>query len=249
MNLFLTSQIGATVKENGKRAVGKICNRWGFLDLLKKCLTETRRMLYISSTPVFDDKVSDWFHHTIAALEKEGIGFDESILIYGPNSTRLKDLTRSTDVVFLSGGHLPTQNRFFQDIGLRDTLKEFRGTIVAQSAGSMNCADTAYVCPELPGESIDPQFMRFRPGLGLTDINIVPHYNSNRELILDGKRFYEDIIFPDTFRVPIYVVPDDSFIYIHDGIPDFMGEIYLYYKGVFKQVSGNAAAQDWSGLY
>lgn len=244
MDLFLTSQIGATAKKNGRRVVGKISNRYGFLSLFKKCLMATRQMLYISSTPAFDDKVSDWFHNTILALEKENIQFERSILVNGRNAAMLKDLVGQTDVIFLSGGHLPTQNQFFQEIGLREILKEFQGTIVAQSAGSMNCADMVYACPELPGESTDPDFRRFRPGLGLTNINIIPHYNDNRELILDGKRLYEDIIYPDTFQTPIYVIPDDSFIYIHNGIAKFMGEIHLYRNGTFEQVPGDMAMQD-----
>lgn len=233
MELFLTSQIGATVKVNGRRIAGKISDRCGFLSQFKESLTATRQMLYISSTPAFDKKVLDWFHHTIAALENEDIHFDKYLFVNGQNSAKLRDLVQQTDVIFLSGGHLPTQNQFFQKIGLREILKEFQGIIVAQSAGSMNCADTVYVCPELPGESIDPNFARFRPGLGLTKINIIPHYNDNREMILDGKRFYEDIIYPDTFMIPIYVVPDDSYIYIHGTTVNFMGEVYLYHNGTF----------------
>lgn len=233
MELFLTSQIRATVKANGRRIAGKISDRCGFLSQFKESLTATRQMLYISSTPAFDKKVLDWFHHTITALENEDIHFDKYLFVNGQNSVKLRDLVQQTDVIFLSGGHLPTQNQFFQKIGLREILKEFQGIIVAQSAGSMNCADTVYVCPELPGESIDPNFARFRPGLGLTKINIIPHYNDNREMILDGKRFYEDIIYPDTFMIPIYVVPDDSYIYIHNTTVNFMGEVYLYHNGTF----------------
>ncbi len=238
MELFLTSQIGATVNEKGIHFAGKIDNRYGFLTRFRACISEHERMLYISYTSGFSDKVLDWFENTIDSLKDEGICFNECILINGNNANRLRDLVPRTDVIFLSGGHLPTQNYFFEQIGLRDILSNFDGIIVAQSAGSMNCAKTVYVCPEMPGESIDPNFERFRPGLGLTDINIIPHYNDNANFFLDGKRFYWDIIYPDTFKVPLYVLSDGSYFYIHDDKTEFYGEIYLFEYGVFEQISG-----------
>lgn len=178
--------------------------------------------------------MSEWFQNTVEALKKEGIRFDKCTLVNGHNVSMLKEAITQTDVIFLSGGHLPTQNLFFQRIGLRDILTGFDGIIVAQSAGSMNCAETVYVCPELPGESIDPNFERFLPGLGLTDINIIPHYNDNHGLILDGKRFYEDIVSPDTFKVPVYLLPDGSYFYTHDGKTELFGEAYLFHCGKLK---------------
>lgn len=234
MDLFITSKIGATVHLNGRRTAGKIDNRFGFLTNFKKCLQKTGQMLYISSDPEPNERVSEWFQNTVEALEKEGIRFDRCTLVNGHNASMLKDAITQTDVIFLSGGHLPTQNLFFQRIGLRDILTGFDGIIVAQSAGSMNCAETVYVCPELPGESLDLNFERFRPGLGLTDINIIPHYNDNHSLILDGKRFYEDIVSPDTFKVPVYLLPDGSYFYTHDGKTELFGEAYLFHCGKLK---------------
>lgn len=236
MDLFLTSKIGASVRQNGKIVTGKLDDSLGFLTKLRDSLRGRRLMLYISSTPDHNEKVYAWFCATIQALAAEGIRFDENILINGENADSLTSLMPHTDAVFLSGGHLPTQNQFFRQIGLSKILQAYAGTIVAQSAGSMNCAGTAYICPELPGESIDPSFERFRPGLGLTNINIVPHYNVNHGLMLDGKRFYEDIIRPDTFRLPIYVLPDGSYFHIHEGIAEAFGEMYLFRQGVFTSV-------------
>ena len=237
MKLFLTSEIGATVKVNGKRCTGKIDNRCGFLDLLRKHLNRTERMLYISAYAEDQLRISEWFSNTIEALKNEDIFFGENILINGKNAHLLGALLTGTDVVFLSGGHLPTQNRFFADIHLEELLKNYDGIIIAQSAGSMNCASTVYICPEVPGESIDPAFSRFRSGLGLTDLHVIPHYNANRHMLLDGMRFYEDIIAPDTFRVPLYLLMDGSFIYIEDDqTPVPYGEIFRFYQGEIQRI-------------
>ena len=232
MKLFLTSEIGATIKINGKRCPGKIDNRHGFLDLLKTHLRRTERMLYISAYADDHLCITEWFSTTIESLKKENILFRDNVLVNGKNAHLLPTMLTDTDVVFLSGGHLPTQNQFFADICLKEQLKNYDEIIVAQSAGSMNCASNVYVCPEIPGEATDPDFQRFRPGLGLTDLHVIPHYNVNRFMQLDGMRFYEDIIAPDTFRFPLYLLTDGSFFYIEDRQPPVSyGEIFCYHQG------------------
>lgn len=237
MKLFLTSAIGATVKRNGKRCTGKIDNRYGFLNLFQSCLKRTQRMVYLSA--IYDDqeRIDAYFRTTIEALQMEGISFYENILINGEVPDGLDTLLNEADVIFLAGGHLPTQNKFFADIQLRWILQSYQGMIVAQSAGSMNCADRVYVCPEIPGEALDPQFKRIRPGLGLTDLNIIPHYDKNRMMMLDGLKFYEEIIAPDTYLRPLYLLTDGSFFYIDDGNePRPYGDIWHFYAGKIKKI-------------
>ena len=160
MKLFLTSEIGATIKIKGKRCTGKIDNQYGFLDLLKTHLHRTARMLYISAYAEEQLRISEWFSNTIEALKNEGILFGENILINGKNAHLLDTLLADTDVVFLSGGHLPTQNQFFADIHLEALLKNYAGIIIAQSAGSMNCSDVVYTQPEEKEEFEDGNYQR-----------------------------------------------------------------------------------------
>ena len=65
------------------------------------------------------------------------------------------------DVIFLGGGHVPTQNAFFHRIGLREKIRNFDGIVIGISAGSMNSADVVYAQPELPGEAADESYQRF----------------------------------------------------------------------------------------
>lgn len=66
------------------------------------------------------------------------------------------------DVLILPGGHVPTQNNFFNRISLKERMKAFRGIVIGISAGTMNCADTVYAQPELPGESACLRISRIR---------------------------------------------------------------------------------------
>lgn len=88
----------------------------------------------------------------------------------------LKEALEWADVFFLSGGHAPTENRFIKECDLKSLLHNseiFDGIFIGLSAGTINAADEAYLIPELPGESIDPDFVRFTDGLGFTNINVV----------------------------------------------------------------------------
>ena len=64
---------------------------------------------------------------------------------------------------------------------------------IAWSAGSMNCADIVYAGPEFEGEAVDPLYERWITGLGITNINVFPHFQSLKDEYLDGLRLIEDI--------------------------------------------------------
>lgn len=53
------------------------------------------------------------------------------------------------DVIILSGGHVSTQNAFFEKIQLKEHIKDFDGILIGISAGSMNSAEIVYAQPEL----------------------------------------------------------------------------------------------------
>ena len=136
-----------------------------------------------------------------------------------------------TDVIILTGGHVPTQNAFFKKIGLKEKLKGYEGIVLAWSAGSMNCADTVYAGPELDGEALDPNFKRWIPGLGITKVNIFPHFEALRDDVLDGLRVVEDITFGDSMGHEILALNDGSYIVVEDGKETLFGEAYRILDG------------------
>ena len=131
------------------------------------------------------------------------------------------------DVLILAGGHVPTQNKFMHQLRLRERLKDYHGIVVAWSAGSMNCADTVYAGPELEGEAIDPLYERWISGLGLTDINIFPHFQSLKDEYLDGFRLIEDITYADSVGHEIIALNDGSYIMLENGKATLHGEAYM----------------------
>lgn len=102
------------------------------------------------------------------------------------NAEEIGSLLPQSGFVMLCGGHVPTQNHFFAQLGLPGLFHNYHGIVLGVSAGSMNAAHIVYAAPEEPGEAADPHYSRWMNGLGLTETRILPHYQFIREHILDG---------------------------------------------------------------
>lgn len=207
-----------------------------FLERFRESLSECKNVLFITSDPdnvEFTEEFSNaiWF-----TMEHSGIHIPEYNILDGRNSNQAKQLILKSDVIILAGGHVPTQNKFFQSIGLRNLLRTYDGVVLGISAGSMNSADIVYAQPEEDGEGNNPNFQKFLDGLGLTSRMLLPHYQDAKNQILDGKRLFEDITYPDSMGREFYAIPDGSYLYIKDGQERICGEAYLIKDGVCEQI-------------
>ena len=150
----------------------------------------------------------------------------------------------SYDMVILGGGHVPTEKAFFDEIGLRDALLKgddrnangWDGIVMGISAGSMNCADIVYAQPEMPGEAADPSYQKFIQGLGLTDVNILPHYQAVKNDWVDGLRLMEDITYSDSIGRAFYAIVDGSFVLQTEDRKEIRGEAYRIADGQIRKV-------------
>ena len=149
---------------------------------------------------------------TTGAFVEAGIPFSGYQVLDGTTARHAYAMICRSDLILLSGGHVPTQNAFFRKIRLKHMLRNYQGVVVGISAGSMNMAETVYVQPEAPGESA-PEFQRFTPGLGLTWVNICPHYQKVKNMILDDLRLFEDITYTDSMGHCFFALPDNSYFY------------------------------------
>ena len=208
----------------------------GFLDELKKRLKGRLRALFICSHP-HAYELSDFYGgSTRDCFEAEGFSFEDFTILDDRNDKEAAFLIRRADLIILSGGHVPTQNQYFEQINLRQLLSPFQGVLIGISAGTMNCAERVYAQPEEEGEALDPHFRRYLKGLGLTDINVLPHYNEIKDMTLDGLRIMEDIAFPDSFKHPILVLPDGSYVLCENGEESIRGQAYWLKDGVMEPV-------------
>lgn len=231
MILFLTSSpSGPLDKPNYDR---KLDNQNFFLFNLKKYWKMNMKGLIICAFPdsyESNDEMKQFFYD---AFKNSGIPFTTLDLC----DYRTKDINiHLYDFIMLAGGHVPTENKYFKEIDLRNKIKDYQGIVMGVSAGTMNCADIVYAQPELEGESIDPNFKRFIQGLGLTNINVLPHYQMVKDYILDNKRLFEDITYPDSYGNHFYALNDGSYILIDQNNSILYGEAYLIKDGIINQI-------------
>ncbi len=235
MKAMLTSSLGGSSKVNGTRVPSVLIQHNGLLDSLKSIWIQEAKVLIICADPT--DYVKN---DSVCACLKESFpmsGLSVSCVdICDDRTSGAIDNMRNVDVLILAGGHVPTQNKFMKQLRLKERLLDYNGIVVAWSAGSMNCADMVYAGPEFEGEAVDPLYERWITGLGITDINIFPHFQNLKDDYLDGLRLIEDITFADSIGHEIIALNDGSYIMIEDGQTTLYGEAYMIKDGQQKQI-------------
>lgn len=209
----------------------------GFVDELRKALPDPCRAVFIASDPGNAARTDRFAGSIRTGFELTGFQFSDYQVLDGRNAGQCAALVAGADLLILAGGHVPTQNRFFHDIALRERLAGYNGVVVGISAGTMNCEELVYAPPEEEGEAINPGYQRFFPGLGLTKAMLFPHFQETRYEVVDGLPTLESSLLPDSMGRKIYAIVDGSFLLGKDGQEELRGEAYLIQDGVLTQVS------------
>lgn len=242
MNVFITS---SPFIDGAERAI--LSNDNEFIDRIRAVLPEHPNVVFICSNPDDHAGTCQFAAITTAAFAEVGIAFSGYQVLDGTNAHRAYGMISHSDFIVLSGGHVPTQNAFFRKIRLRHLLHKYQGTVMGISAGSMNLADMVYIQPEEPGES-SPDFKRFGSGLGLTAINILPHYQKVKDTYLDGLRLYEDITFADSMGHEFFVLPDNSYFYQDEDGLLLCGKGYRLKDGILELLTLDGEVLDMEEL-
>ena len=177
-----------------------------FLERLSACAGTVRRALMITASPSDRDLTESHSDDIRCTLELSGFEFEDYTILDNRNRRRAKELVRSADLIILGGGHCPTQNTFFREIGLRKLMADFDGTVFGISAGSMNAAD------------------------------VIPHYQETWDKILDGQRLFEDITYPVSAGTRFFVLCDGSYLYSDGITERICGEAWMIKNGKLKKI-------------
>ena len=238
MVVFIT---GSPFIDGAERALLNPDNQ--LLDRLYAVLPRNPRVLFVASNPDDHAGTCRFGADVFCAFAEADIPFSKYTVLDATNAQSAKKLVHSSDFIIFAGGHVPTQNAFLNAIRMRQLLSDYDGVVMGISAGSMNLADTVYVQPEEPGES-SPDFVRFAPGLGLTPVNILPHYQKVKDNYLDGKRLYEDITFADSVGHEFFVLPDNSYFYQDEDGLLLCGKGYRLRNGIMEQLTDDEDVLD-----
>jgi peptidase E len=235
--IFLNSSLDLYEKdEYENRVPHNFGNRNNILTNFKKHIKKYNNFLFIASNEM-SFEITDMYANTTFKSFDLTLPFENYVVLDGRNMDRAEELVLNADLIYLCGGHVPTQLKFFEKINLKNLIQKSDAVICGISAGSMNCANIVYCPPELEKEALDKNFNRYLKGLGLTDINIFPHYDTLKDEYLAGLHQINDIVLPDSYKNEIIALIDGSYILINDNSTIIYGESYHIKDGKLKQLS------------
>lgn len=230
--LFLTSSINTNIEdEDGNKIPIKFENKNHILDNFKTYINKYDNFLYIASDP--NDYVrTDLYSSVVFKSFDLTLPFNHYNVLDNRSVKDARKLVLDADFIYLAGGHVPTQNKFFNDINLKGLLKENNDVVICGvSAGSMNASSVVYSPPEEEGEAINKNYKRYLKGLGLINISINPHYQNDEIIMLDNLDVKKDILLPDSKKRLFFAYPDGTYILRVNNMVMLYGLSYLFKDG------------------
>lgn len=225
--IFLISDIGTYKKINGER-ICPIDNRNGLVQQLKKSVKNRTTLVFIASSPSAYETNDTYAKILFESFALSGIEFKNLVVIDDRNKNNLESIIENADLIFLAGGHVPTQNEFINEIGLKSLLNNYNGVILGQSAGAMNLAELVYNYPEDESEISEVKIYK---GLCQTNLGIIPHFDVTNFQKNDETDITNSWIKEQSMQVKLYGIPDGSYIVCNENGCNFYGDIHIICNG------------------
>lgn len=233
--IFLTSNLGSYKKiiKNGQpfEEVVKCNNSNHFIDRLKAISPKYNKLVFIASNPDGNIKTDKYSKNLFDSLNLDNFEIKDLTIIDHRFSGNIEQAILSADLIFLAGGNVPMQNKYFKEINLKQILKKYNGVLVGQSAGSMNCSKIVYTQPEDDEEFDDPTYNRQISGLSLINFSVMPHMNVANLVDEKGHPSVMQMCLEDSHALPHYGICDYGFIEISGETITAYGKTFLIKDG------------------
>lgn len=236
MNLFLASNIGGVKKESGNKIPIKFFENNDFLKNLKETIKNNKKFVLVASNPDNYERNDLFLKMDIEALKLSGLTFEEYFVLDGRAKENITSILEDCDLIFLCGGNTLIQNTFFNDICLKEYLKNIDSVIVGISAGSINSAGNVYNSPE---SSKDLKNSPYLKGLGLTTINVEPHFLLEDSSDDYNKKLQRKAILNESYNRAIIALTDGSYILQTNNECKLYGESYKIKNGIISKICNN----------
>ena len=234
---ILTSDFKNYEKKDGIKITRPMSNENGLVDQLKNSLKRNKKVVFVSSdinsTP---DSVESYARIFFDSMKMVGITFEEYCILDGTKVNKSKEYIENADLVFLCGGDTYNQHLLFEKIKLKLLLSTYSGIVMGQSAGAINMAEHCFNSPEELEES-EPVFFE---GLGLTNINVEPHFVYDTSRFNENEKYQRKVIIDESYNRPIYGQCNGSHVFIDENnIATIYGETYLIINGNIEKICEN----------
>lgn len=234
---ILTSDFNNYETKNGVKITRPINNENGIVDNLKQLLKKRGKVIFVASdADNSPELVESYAKIFFDSMKMSGITFDKYYILDGTKADKAKEYIDNADLVYLCGGDTYKQHLFFQTINLKEILFTYSGIVMGQSAGAINMAEYCFNSPEKSEES-EPVFF---DGLGLTNINIEPHFVYDTSNFNKNEIYQRKSIINESYNRPIYGQCNGSHILINeDDNVTIYGETYLVINGNIEKICEN----------
>lgn len=227
MRLFLASNIGGIKKENGKKVPVSFFENNNFLKNMKESINDYDKFVIIASDADNYEQNDYYLKLDMDVLAMSGINFKENVVLDNRNKDDIVNVLKNSSLIFLSGGDTLKQNIFFNEINLKEYIKNIDACIVGISAGAINSAKIVFNSPEEEKDLTNPSILE---GLGLTTINVEPHFDCDKI-----SKIQMDAILKESNNRVIYGLPDKSYIFNNK----VYGKCYRVYKENIELISND----------
>ncbi len=227
MRLFLASNIGGIKKENGKKVPVSFFENNNFLKNMKESINDYDKFVIIASDADNYEQNDYYLKLDMDVSAMSGINFKENVVLDNRNKDDIANVLKNSSLIFLSGGDTLKQNIFFNEINLKEYIKNIDACVVGISAGAINSAKIVFNSPEEEKDLTNPSILE---GLGLTTINVEPHFDCDKI-----SKIQMDAILKESNNRVIYGLPDKSYIFNNK----VYGKCYRVYKENIELISND----------
>lgn len=185
-------------------------------DVLKAELDVRDSLVFISCQPDNYIQNDDDSHGMHGMFAEKNMPFAKHYVI--DNRTKTDDavkLIREASCIFLMGGNATLQFKLMCDKGILNEIRQSSAVILGVSAGAMNMGSPTVDIYE----SLTPY-----EGLGFADITVKAHYPFEEEELLQSLKLV-------SMEFPVYLMTDESAIFVKKEAITQIGKIYLMIKG------------------
>ena len=194
---------------------------------MKESINDYNKFVIIASDADNYEQNDYYLKLDMDVLAMSGINFKENVVLDNRNKDDIANVLKNSSLIFLSGGDTLKQNIFFNEINLKEYIKNIDACIVGISAGAINSAKIVFNSPEEEKDLTNPSILE---GLGLTTINVEPHFDCDKI-----SKIQMDAILKESNNRVIYGLPDKSYIFNNK----VYGKCYRVYKENIELISND----------
>lgn len=232
MIFILASKLKTYIKdENDNRIPTALDDENSILTNIKKYINNTNKIVSVANNENDFTTNEERSQITFESFYKTGFKFKEQIILDARNKDNAKSILSDADVIILNGGKCLCQNDFFNEINLKDILKNKKdGIVMGISAGAMNLCNTIFNFPEELKDKNDPLFL---DGMSFYNDIIIPHFDGEQyQLDYNEIDIMNEYILPYSKKYEFIGFPNYSYILIDENNKKhYFGDIYKISKG------------------